>query len=1604
MNPDDHSAQARGVPRFPNGLDDLRATDTCPMCFATTGHESSCRACGLDLADPTLAQVFTESKIAAEALVRRGHLLAQAWRASRARAQAPRNEQSPPVAPSWSAASRPFPAHRVPAPAVSAPPISAPPIPAPPAAAPAVPAPPAPAPPAPAPPSADESTPRRSGIQLVLLIIGVAFVSIAAIVFLTVAFVLFDLMVKALITAGVTAGIIALASWLKRRGLTITAEGIAILGVVLLLLDVWAIRSLDLFGLEGLSPTLYWGMSLITITAILLGWGKAAVLRAPRLASTFTLGPGVFALLFWALGHALSEHAATMVALAGVGIASLLAPIIHRHRLGTDHGSDSLEVGIVYGVGQLATAYLTIRTFQTALVVEDADAPVVAISASAIGVLALLGQIGQLRARRSLAGLAWLRIPATVIATALWSAAMFVIAGHLLTQTPGSIDGRDFWKALPFIALAAVFWDIGHLRSGREDRARWRAGLISAVVILAFPTLWLIAGIGALPFSRASASAFAQYSVEPSLLSAGIAILIGSGIAGFAYLGSIRSARERVSRAVVAAVVGGIGVSIIAVALPFLPALMLLAVLMVASVVGVGLFARAERPALRVILHAQYLSAAAGLLLISFLHTPFGLGVLVVIGLGFLVLRMLRGNDEAVWLTLATSLFSILTTLASWAPNDYPILAAIFTLALPVATLLIATGWRVLHITDRRVLVWTATPLLVLAAAQQLPLAFFRPQAPFADTIVAVFVAMGIATAALCVVLVATLRAARTTHRLDAVTRSVSLVSMIPLGYLVASPFVQLVAGRTPVLIGEVMLGWTLLVSALIIAAALTLLRLRGVPDRWTMAADSLTVITANLALLNLLVLTSPRTLAPVCLLVLGIAIAVPLTVTVRSSAQRPRGRFRGIFPWIAAASLALFGPLFLVRIIDDPWLVLVCAPIALALLLSALVFQVSGSAGRVRSGAWLVGGMLALGTALPLATLLGSRADAFAAAPWVIGALATVLTLAGLVLAAFWRAPPALAATRALLIAVLAPLGMVCTITLALELPQFDDDSFAAYLLAAAVGGSTLLALTMLARIAHPQDSRARTGPPERLVHGLGLAAVVAVAFSALLLTARAVDVALVAWAIALAFVLANARTLAIAQAQRAALAAAQFFAALSALFAASTGELLEHPITAAGAAVIGLAVSILLAQKVLRRNGARPTDGVLRVLSAILVPVGVWSALMAAPVAWPWWMPLAAGTLAVTATVTAAAFRGRLDTASRSAAGAAAILPLVTAPFVNDTVIRLWPSTWLAVGVSLIALGFALRNTLPGTIGPAARALGALIALLASAALLWPEHPEPTVLLVAIPGCLLLALLAVAVILDSQHTDTPAADGPAADSPAAGPRSASIESGGYALALPGWFTGLAVAAGDAVPASTLPIIMVALLCVTVAATTCVPIIEANLDALRIPLQLLAGGSGASALVMLMVSLAREADVPSDLYFLAFGLALTAIGAVWLRARPKLRSLSALGPGLAVMLAPLALLEANDPTPVRIGTYTALVFISVLIGALGRLQAPLVFGSVAAIAHLFIATRWMLPELSVPWWVWLGSAGALLIFVAATYEARLKNAKMLASSIAQLR
>jgi hypothetical protein len=108
-------------------------------------------------------------------------------------------------------------------------------------------------------------------------------------------------------------------------------------------------------------------------------------------------------------------------------------------------------------------------------------------------------------------------------------------------------------------------------------------------------------------------------------------------------------------------------------------------------------------------------------------------------------------------------------------------------------------------------------------------------------------------------------------------------------------------------------------------------------------------------------------------------------------------------------------------------------------------------------------------------------------------------------------------------------------------------------------------------------------------------------------------------------------------------------------------------------------------------------------------------------------------------------------------------------------------------------------------------------------------------------------------------------------------------------------------------------------------------------------------------------------------------------VGAALARSRPELSSWAYSGPPL--VLAALYLLDTLPSTyaPARAGVTVGLAVMAIAVGALRRLGAPLVLGSVVTIATLLLMVGPKLAQLSL--WLWVAIGGAVLLALAMMIE-----------------
>lgn len=328
------AASMRDVRRWPAEPAHLLDTTRCPACFSPLSS-ARCDACGLDLAVPEASELLAAGTRVYEDEGRRQQIITSMRAAQAERAAAAGAGVTATWAPATTTAATPAPAAvpaATPAPAAAAVPaaVSAP------AAATATAAPTVGQPLAASLPDRGEARSGRSGVQVLLLTLGVVLISITAIVFLFVAYLVATLEVRSVIIAAASVLVLGVAWLLRARRLPGTAEGVASVAIVLLLLDVWIVRANGLFGTDTIDAAGYTGGALLVVSLLLLGVRAVSGIRVAGFAAAGLAPVGVFLLAFEAAPE--SEFA------TGVWLGSLAASLLGTAALLTPRSTERVIV------------------------------------------------------------------------------------------------------------------------------------------------------------------------------------------------------------------------------------------------------------------------------------------------------------------------------------------------------------------------------------------------------------------------------------------------------------------------------------------------------------------------------------------------------------------------------------------------------------------------------------------------------------------------------------------------------------------------------------------------------------------------------------------------------------------------------------------------------------------------------------------------------------------------------------------------------------------------------------------------------------------------------------------------------------------------------------------------------------------------------------------------------------------------------------------------------------------------------------------------------------------------------------------------------------
>ncbi|WP_104194269.1 SCO7613 C-terminal domain-containing membrane protein [Cryobacterium sp. M25] len=161
--------------------------------------------------------------------------------------------------------------------------------------------------------------------------------------------------------------------------------------------------------------------------------------------------------------------------------------------------------------------------------------------------------------------------------------------------------------------------------------------------------------------------------------------------------------------------------------------------------------------------------------------------------------------------------------------------------------------------------------------------------------------------------------------------------------------------------------------------------------------------------------------------------------------------------------------------------------------------------------------------------------------------------------------------------------------------------------------------------------------------------------------------------------------------------------------------------------------------------------------------------------------------------------------------------------------------------------------------------------------------------------------------------------------------------------------------------------------------------------------------GAGGGAVV---AGSAYAAPATVEIVSVPLAIALLATGWLHLDVTPAARSRRWLAPGLLVLLVPSVLLDITESPLWRVVGLGLVATVVIVVGAVRKLQAPFVIGAIVLMLHA-VAQLWPWISLAygaVPWWLWLGVGGVILIVLAARYEQRIANFKAISMTISALR
>jgi hypothetical protein len=159
-------------------------------------------------------------------------------------------------------------------------------------------------------------------------------------------------------------------------------------------------------------------------------------------------------------------------------------------------------------------------------------------------------------------------------------------------------------------------------------------------------------------------------------------------------------------------------------------------------------------------------------------------------------------------------------------------------------------------------------------------------------------------------------------------------------------------------------------------------------------------------------------------------------------------------------------------------------------------------------------------------------------------------------------------------------------------------------------------------------------------------------------------------------------------------------------------------------------------------------------------------------------------------------------------------------------------------------------------------------------------------------------------------------------------------------------------------------------------------------------------------AVVVAVISASRDALDPVEWAAAAVAAPLLIAGSVRLARDRDARSWPSLAPGIVALLVPSLVASFSEQPLWRLVGLGVACVVVIVIGALVRLQAPLILGAVIVLVH---AARTFAPQIIAvyqltQWWVWAVIGGAIVLFIGVTFEKRLRDLRSAGARFSQLR